>query len=140
MNKLNKLIIFIIAMACFAMGANCVSDKYADVKKTYTAVIKIHDAMSNAIERAHSAKEVVDAITLFSDGLLALNQELLKIHEKHPELNNEETIPQELKPLMANVKTAGENADRALSKVFTVYEKNVNVQSALQKMRKALNL
>jgi hypothetical protein len=126
-------------MACFAMGANCVSDKYADVKKTYTVVIKIHDDMSKAIERAHSSKEVANAITTFSASLIALKPELLKIQEKYPELNNEETIPQELKPLMANVKTAGENADRALSKVFTVYEKNVDVQSALQKMGKALN-
>lgn len=137
---MKKLIICVIVMACFAMVAGCVSDKYADLKKTYTVVIKIHNDMSNALERANSAKEVANAITVFSDSLLALKPELLKIQEKYPELNNDENIPQELKPLRAQVKIAMEKYNRAVSKVVTVYEKNAEVQSAFQKMVNSLQL
>ena len=93
------------------------SGKYADAKEVLG---KLADALERFIEKMDAAEgtdAIVECLDAFTASMTELVPGLTGIREKYPELKDESTHPEELKPLLQRVNTDFAGMMKAYGKV-----------------------
>jgi hypothetical protein len=74
--------------------------KYSDLVKVDTEYLNATDEYVTGMGKASSAKEMAKVINRYADKMEKLAPRLKEIRKKYPELKNNKTVPEELKPIV----------------------------------------
>jgi uncharacterized UPF0160 family protein len=77
--------------------------KYADAKKVLENLANLIETFVTDMDQADNAKNVAEVLDGFAEAMKELLPKIAEIREKYPELDNEDTHPQELKSLLQRI-------------------------------------
>ncbi|MFC2165794.1 hypothetical protein ACFLT2_12475 [Acidobacteriota bacterium] len=77
--------------------------KYADAKKVLENLAGLIETFVQDMDQAENAKTVAQVLDGFAEAMKELLPKINEIREKYPELDNQDTHPEELKPLLQRV-------------------------------------
>jgi predicted ribosome quality control (RQC) complex YloA/Tae2 family protein len=109
-----------------------VSEKYAEARKILVPLAETLEAFVTDITKAEDAKAVAEVLNKLSEAIKELAPKLKEQVEKYPELKNEATHPEELKPLFKRIEKGFKEMIMAFAKV-NEYKDDPLVQEALKK-------
>lgn len=77
--------------------------QYGEAKKTMERAAQVLETLAKEMDQAEDEEAVASALNKFADELFALQPRMDELFKKHPELQNPENIPAELKAIMDKV-------------------------------------
>lgn len=104
----------------------------SDMRAVYEKNIQIMDEFSAAMDKATNADEVVAALNRYTREIEALAPQIKALREKHPELvamDEEGTVPEELKDLEDAFADMGMKMMRAMVKIMQYHEDSAVVEA-----------
>ena len=107
--------------------------KYADAKKVMEESLQTMQDFIGAVEKADSAPEVAAALNAFTKKMNELKPKVMELETKYPELKDETTAPEELKPLMKGMEEFGQRFMGVMMKIAQ-YESDPEVKKAMEGM------
>ncbi len=119
------------AMVCYSGG------KYDDAVKVNDEFFGIMEKFVNTLEKADSADSVAKAMNGFADGIDLITPKMKKVLEKHPELKDQKTIPEELKALQKKGEALQKKFSQSFMKAMQ-YGQDAKVQKAQQRISNAM--
>jgi hypothetical protein len=114
------------------------SEKYADAKKVLTQFADLTEDYVKNLNSAEDAESVAKALDDYTTPMKDVVPELVKILKKYPELKDETTHPEELKPLMKRFNKVFQNLMAASAKVMK-YANNPAVQEANKRYKDTMS-
>jgi len=131
---LTVLILFLAMMlACGSDGG-----EYGDVKKTMERAAKVMVTLVQEMDQAEDGKAVASALNKFADELSALQPNMEELLKKHPELQNPENLPPEVREIVEKVEAfEGEKLTGVFMKA-TKYSSDPDVAKAMQKIQETM--
>ena len=129
------ILIFSLAMmlACSGSGG-----EYGDVKKTMESAVEVMETLVKEMDQAEDAKAVASALNKFADELNILQPKMEELLKKHPELQNPENLPSEVREIVEKVESF---EGKKLTGVFmkaTKYSSDPDVAKAMQKIQETM--
>ena len=127
----------------WAAGAPSAGDEtraepYADAKAVLEPFAGALETFVARMEEAATAAAVAAAVNALADEMARLIPELNAIRAKYPELADERTHPEELKPLLARIDKDFQNLMKAYHKVGE-YREDPAVQAADARYREVMS-
>jgi hypothetical protein len=130
---LNVLILFLAMMLACGGGG-----EYGDVKKTMERAAKVMETLVQEMDKAEDGKAVASALNRFADELSALQPKMKELLKKHPELQNPENLPPEVREIVEKVEAfEGEKLTGVFMKA-TKYSSDPDVAKAMQKIQETM--
>lgn len=77
--------------------------KYADAKKVLENLAGLIETFVKDMDQAEKSMSVAQVLDGFAEAMKELLPKISKIREKYPELDNQDTHPEELKPLLERI-------------------------------------
>lgn len=128
------MVIFSVLMIIFAVSSQAKS--YEDAEPVIKELVISLEKFIGGLEKAGSAAEIAGALNLYSKRMNEVAPKFAKIIKKYPELGDENTHPETLKPLIAKM----ENMTKKLIKLFSKINAHMSdpqVKAAFEEMNKA---
>lgn len=113
------------------------SGKYAEARKILEPLAEQLEKFVENMNNAEDAPAVAQALNTLSEAMKELAPKLKEMVEKNPELKNEATHPEELKPLFKRIEKGFQEMMKAFAKVEQ-YKEDPAVQEALKKYQEVM--
>jgi len=114
--------LFGIRIPAFPIDAGHESEKYEDAKAVLTDLAVLTEAFVENMDQVDEPKDVAKALDAFAESMKELVPRINEIRKKYPELDDEDTHPEELKPLLQRV-------DKDFQMMMKAYTKvNANIE------------
>jgi hypothetical protein len=113
-------------------------EKYADAKKVLTQFADLTEDYVKNLNSAEGAEIVAKALDGYTTPMKDVVPELVKILKKYPELKDETTHPEELRPLMKRFNKVFQNLIAASAKVMK-YASDPAVQEANKRYKETMS-
>ena len=97
------LLLFFTGAFSFSESISPEETQYADAKNVLENLAGLIETFVADMDQAEGAKNVAGVLDGFAEAMKELLPEINEIREKYPELNNEDTHPEELKPLLRRI-------------------------------------
>ncbi|MCK9276422.1 MAG: hypothetical protein M0P57_15190 [Syntrophales bacterium] len=133
---MKKILITILAGIFIFTLISC-GGKYDDAVKVNNEFIDAMEEYVTEAEKASSSKEMARVITRYAEKIRALAPKLKELRGKYPELNNPETIPDELKDLEIKAASLQQKMTASFTNMVK-YMMDTDVQTAFQKLQNAM--
>lgn len=114
------------------------SEKYADAKKVLTKFADLTENYVKNLNSAENAGSVAKALDGYTTPMKDIMPEMVKILKKYPELKDEKTHPEELKPLMKRFNKVFQNLIAASAKIMK-YANDPAVQEANKRYKETMS-
>ncbi|HOP28933.1 MAG TPA: hypothetical protein P5120_13990 [Spirochaetota bacterium] len=93
-----KKIVSLIGIAALAFVISCGGGKYGDIKGFINDVIETQEEFLGSVEKAGSADDIVNAVTVFGDRIVKLGEQSIELKKKYPDSDKwDKEPPAELK-------------------------------------------
>jgi len=79
------------------------ADKYAEVREAVNSYVSLLETFGTEIEAAQDAKAVAAAMNKLNEAMREVAPKIKTLTAKFPELNDDATTPEELKPFMVKM-------------------------------------
>ena len=127
-------------LAVFTIGLFLVvgcsqGNKYGDVEKLMKKQIDAQESLITSLEKSSNAKDAAKALTDFASDMEKLQPEMKKIDEKYGDVEDPNTMPEELKVLMKKQMENSQKISQQMVKSMKDYSSEPVFQEALQKMK-----
>lgn len=97
-------------------------EKYEDAKVVLTDLAVLVEGFTGNMNEAEEAEEIARVLNKFTESMEGLVPKINEIRKKYPELDSEDTHPEELKPLLQRV-------DKGFQGMMGAYAKvNANIE------------
>ncbi len=130
-----KIFVLLIALS-FVFGSTMFAKDYKDAEPVLKEMLFSLEKFVGGLEKAETSPAIAAALTEYTKAINGFALRLKKIMKKYPELRDEKTHPETLKPLTLKM----EEITKKLFKVFSKITANVSdpeVKAALDEMNKA---
>ncbi|MGD9344399.1 MAG: hypothetical protein PVH84_00960 [Candidatus Aminicenantes bacterium] len=97
------LILFFTGAISFGAPVSDEETKYADAKKVLENLAGLLETFVENMDKADNPKSIAKALDGFALAMKDLLPEINEIRQKYPELDKEDTHPEELKPLLQRI-------------------------------------
>jgi NADH dehydrogenase/NADH:ubiquinone oxidoreductase subunit G len=131
---LTILTIFLTTMLACGGGGG----QYGDVKKTMESATKVMETLVKEMDQAEDGKAVASALNKFADELNALQPKMEELLKKHPELQNPENLPSEVREIVEKVETLEREKLTGVFMKATKYSSDPDVAKAMQKIQETM--
>jgi hypothetical protein len=111
--------------------------KYSDLVKVDTEYLNATDEYVTGMGKASSAKEMAKVINRYADKMEKLAPRLKEIRKKYPELKNNKTVPEELKPIVKKAEALQQKMAAGYLNMKK-YMMDPDVQAAQQRLQTAM--
>lgn len=111
--------------------------KYSDLVEVNTEFVNAMEEYITGMEKASSATEMANAINTFADDVEVLAPKMKKVREKYPELKNNDTVPEELKPVQQKAEDLQNKVAGSFMNMMK-YIMNPEVQAAQKRLQTAM--
>ncbi|UCE42865.1 MAG: hypothetical protein JSV17_07925 [Candidatus Aminicenantes bacterium] len=123
------ILIFLLAGLLFSTGIQShgenkitQNEKYEDAKIVLTDLAVLVEGFVENMNKADQPKDIANVLNKFTDSMKGLLPKINEIREKYPELNKEDTHPEELKPLLQRIDKDFQEMMKAYAKVISNIE------------------
>ena len=99
---INKAIVFTVLLV-IVFGVNAPAKSYEDAEPVIKGLVLSLEKFIIGLEKADKAPEIAAALTEYSKSMNELAPKFSIIIKKYPELNDENTHPEALKPLISKM-------------------------------------
>jgi hypothetical protein len=114
---MKKIALFAVVGLILFAGTVYGGGKYAEIKPIIEKMAVSFEKFITGMEKAENADAVVAALDAFSKVMIDLAPKAKDMLKKYPELKDEKTHPEELKPLLKKVEELGKKMFGALGKI-----------------------
>jgi hypothetical protein len=114
---MKKVALFAMVGLIFFAGLVYSSGKYAEAKPIVEKMTVSLEKFIANLERAENAGAVVSALDAYTNVMKELAPKAKELLKKYPELKDEKTHPEELKPLLKKMDELGKKMFGVLSKI-----------------------
>jgi hypothetical protein len=131
---ITALFLLLLGLAVYGSGV------YSEVKLLMEKVILSLEKLSTGLEEAENADDIVAALDNYSNEILPLGPKMKELIKKYPELKelqDENTCPEELKPVMEKIDKLGERMVVGLA-IVQEYSNDAKVKEAQIRWLKAM--
>ena len=132
---INKTIIFSI-MLVFVFGINVPAKSYEDAEPVIKGLVLSLEKFVTGLEKADKASEIAAALTEYSVSMNEIAPKFSKIIKKYPELEDEKTHPEALKPIISKMEGLTKKLIKLFSKI-NAHMSDPGVKAAFEEMNKA---
>ena len=136
MHQPKRLIFF---LACFlVLAVACSKDKFSEARKLVHQMIETQENFIKSLKTAKDSKEVVSATQKFSNDFTQVNQEILDLGKKYPELKQQKMLPEDLKPLMKKSMDLLLTMSQFMQMAEVMYKSDPSVKKAFEEMARKI--
>ena len=132
---MNKIIIFIVLLV-FVFAVTVPAKSYEDAEPVIKDLVLSLEKFITGLEKADTAPEIAAVLSEYSKSMNELAPKFSKIIKKYPELNDEKTHPETLKPLISKMESMTKKLMKLFSKI-NAHMSDPQVKAALEEMNKA---
>jgi hypothetical protein len=138
---MKKVALFAVVGLIVFAGVVYGGGKYAEIKPILEKMAASLEKFVTDMEKAENADAVVAGLDAFTDVMKKLAPEMREILKKYPELKDEKTHPEELKPLLKKMDELGKKLFGVMGKIQQfandpkVKEANNRFMAAMAAMR-----
>ena len=111
--------------------------KYSDLVEVNTKFVNAMEEYITGMEKASSATEMAKAINTFADAVEELAPKMKKVREKYPELKNNGSVPEEMKPVQKKAEDLQNKVAGSFMNMMK-YIMNPEVQAAQKRLQTAM--
>lgn len=135
-----SLIAIVVFTGAFSFGKRLSPEetKYTDAKKVLENLAGLIETFVTEMDKADNAKNIAGVLDGFAEAMKELLPKIIEIREKYPELDNEDTHPQELKPLLERIDKAFQAMMKSYGKVKQHLE-DPEVKAADEKYKEVMS-
>ena len=134
---MKKFVLGVIVLTLLAGSAVYAGGKYANIKPVIEDMARVFEKFVTGLEKAENADAVAAALDYHSKAMIALAPKMKEIMKKYPELKDEKTHPEELKPLLTKMDELAKKMMGAFGKIGQ-YTKDPKVQEAMKRWENAM--
>ncbi len=136
---MRKNILFPVIGALFFMAAICHGgEDYSEAIKVNREFHAAMEAYLNALDKADDAAAAAAAMNRFADDIEVVGPKMKEVIERHPELKDPETLPEEFDAVQEESKELNARFIGTFMKLAE-YMKDPEVQKAQQRVSNAMN-
>lgn len=118
----------------FAVSPAFGEGKYSEVKIQMNKLAALLEATTAELNQVSDAGGAAAALNKFAAGLEEIAPTLQALEDKYPEINPEDGLPDELKPLEARTELLIQGLVQAQMKVLMEYGEDPGVREALERL------
>ncbi len=108
-----------LALSAFLAPTACrKSDRFASSRRLLTRYAEALDAFSEAVDKAKDSKPIAAALDVFVDRAWSLAPQIKALGKSRPEMAAEESLPADVRALLARVDAAQARMLAAMTKVM----------------------
>ena len=133
---MKKFVLGVIVITFLAGSAVYGSGKYADIKPIIEEMAASLEKLIIELGNAGDADAVAAALDNHTKAMIDLTPKMKEILKKHPELKDEKTPPEELKPLINKMEELAKKLAGLYAKIGQ-YSSDSKVQEASKRWQKA---
>lgn len=133
-----KRSILIIVLTVFFLSTTIYSGSYKDATPVLKEMVESLEMFIVNMEKAEDAKGIVLALDNYSKAVLKFAPALKKMMKKYPELKDETTHPEELKPFTKKMEELTKKMMKLYGKLAK-YVKDPDVKEANKRWEKAMS-
>jgi hypothetical protein len=135
-----KKSLFCIVVCLFVfVGTVYGGAKYDDVKPVIEKLTKVFEKLFIGLEKAGSADEVAAALDYAAKEMKTIVPKIKEFEKKYPELKNEKTHPEELKPMLKKFDDLVKRMIGVYAKIAQ-YANDPKVQEARKRFEKTMTV
>ena len=134
---MKKFVIGVFVLTLLAGSAVYAGGKYADAKPLLEEMLKGFEKFVSGLEKAENADAVAAVLDAHTKATLAIAPKVKEIMKKYPELKDEKTHPEELKPLLAKMDELTKKLMGLFGKLGQ-YAKDPKVQDVMKRWENAM--
>lgn len=134
---MKRFVLGVIVLTLLAGPALYAGGKYADVKPVLEEMAKAFEQFVTGLEKAENADAVAVVLNAHTKATLAIAPKVKEIMKKYPELKDEKTHPEELKPLLDKMDELAKKLMGLFGKLGQ-YAKDPKVQDVMTRWEKAM--
>jgi uncharacterized lipoprotein NlpE involved in copper resistance len=132
----------VVALAVLIALIGCSGGQdYSEVVEINTKYVDAMESYINDVENAENAGDVANAVEAYAQKMEDLAPQLKAIAAKHPEWNDTEKVPEELKPIQEKAQQMASQLPKTFMKTMQyitdaqVREAHKRLQESMAKMR-----
>ncbi|MEA1929150.1 MAG: hypothetical protein U9N73_13170 [Candidatus Auribacterota bacterium] len=134
-----KNVVVMVTIAAFlVVVSGCGGGKYADVKEVMNTQADMMEEFAVGIENAQNSDDVLVVLAKLQKTAEGNKEEMMAVAEKYPEIQGNDSPPEELKEEMKRMQDVAPKFFGALMKIGQDYGDNDDVREALDKMKNAM--
>jgi hypothetical protein len=114
---MKKVVLFAVVGLMLSAGVVYGGGKYAKVKPHIEKMAVSFEKFVTDMEKAANADAVVTALDAFTEVMKVIGPKMREIIKKYPELKDEKTHPEELKPLLKKMDELGKKLFGVMGKI-----------------------
>lgn len=114
---MKKVALFAVVGLILFAGVVYSGGKYAEIKPTLEKMAASFEKFVTDMEKAENADAVVAGLDAFTEVMKKLAPTVREIMKKYPELKDEKTHPEELKPLLKKMEELGKKLFGVMGKI-----------------------
>lgn len=131
-------ILAVVTIGLFMMVGCSQGNKYSDVEKLMEKQIDAQESLIDSLEKSSNADDAAKALTNFASDMEKLKPEMKKIDEKYGDVEDSESMPEELKVLMKKQMENSQKISQQMVKAMKDYSSEPIFQEATQKMKEMM--
>lgn len=128
---MKRFVLGIIVLTLLAGSAIYAGGKYTEAGPIFAEMIKVFEKFVTGLEKAENADAVAAALDYHAKAAITLAPKMKEIMKKYPELKDEKTHPEELKPLLTKM-------DELIKRMVVMYGK-IGQYTKYPKVKEAYN-
>lgn len=132
-----KKIVLGVVVIMFLAGSTVYAGKYADIKPVIEEMATTFEKFVTGMEKAENADAVAAAFDYHAKAMTALAPKMKEILKKYPELKDDKTHPEELKPLLTKMDELTKKLTGLMMGKFGQYANDPKVKEAMERWQKA---
>ncbi len=132
---INKVIMFIVSLT-FVFVISAPAKSYDDAEPIIKELVLSLETFIKVLEKADTAPEIAVALKGYSKSMNEVAPKFAKIIKKYPELGDEKTHPESLKPLIVKMEDMSKKLIKLFSKI-NAHMSDPGVKAAFEEMNKA---
>lgn len=133
---MKRFVLGVIVIA-FLAGSALYAGKYADIQPVIEEMAKTFEKFIVGMEKAENADAVAAAFDYHAKAMTTLAPKMKEILEKYPELKDENSHPEELKPLLTKMDELTKRLTGLMMGKFGQYANDPKVKEAMKRWEKA---
>ena len=114
---MKKVALFAVLGLIFFAGIVCAGGRYGEVRPIVEKMTVSLEKFITDLQKAENADAVVTALDAYTNVMKELAPKAKELLKKYPELKDEKTHPQELKPLLKKMDELGKKMFGVLGKI-----------------------
>jgi|GEM_PF-599573 len=128
---MKRFVLGVIVLTLLAGSAIYAGGKYTEVEPVLAEMLKVFEKFVTGLEKAENADAVAAALDYHAKTAITLAPKMKEIMKKYPELKDENSHPEELKPLLTKM-------DELIKRMVVMYGK-IGQYTKYPKVKEAFN-